>query len=154
MKFQLQVQEHSPDSGDSLQWFDASLEWDNEQCPWVPLATIILEEPMSNDDCDALTFDPGNLPQSLNVPQPENLTDVNDPRALAAARHRITGVLGRLRNRRRASKQSRLETGKTIQMKSQTANSELNQTIYREDSNDNWIQLPKSYSLPIASGVV
>ena len=113
--FQLQVQQHCPDSGDSLQWYDASLEWDQKQCPWVPLATIILEEQMSDAECDGLTFDPGNLPHCLNVPQPENLTDVNDPRALAAARHRITGFLGRLRNRRRASQQRPPETGKTEQ---------------------------------------
>jgi len=126
--FQLQVQEHCPDSGDSLQWYDASLEWDQERCPWVPLATIMLEELMSDAECDALIFDPGNLPQSLNVPQPENLTDVDDPRALAAARHRITGFLGRLRNRRRASKQRPPEPGKTIQLQSQNEIAELNQT--------------------------
>ena len=95
------MQVHLPDRGDSLDWYDAALEWDDQACPWQPLAEIILDEPLTAEQCEGLRIDPSNLPSCLNVPHPENLAILDDPRELAAARHRVARAMGKLRTWRR-----------------------------------------------------
>jgi hypothetical protein len=100
VSFQLEMQFHRPRLGDSLDWYDPSREWDSRVCPWIPLAELVLEETMSDAETERLYFDPSILPSSFNVPRPDHFTDMEDPRTIAAARHRIAGLLGRVRARR------------------------------------------------------
>ena len=101
VRFQLEVQVHDPEPSDSLNWYDASVEWNERQCPWKPMALLTLDKPLSEAESDALTFNPGNLPHSLNVPLPDSLIAINDPRFPAAMRHRTTVTFARVRNRHR-----------------------------------------------------
>ena len=101
VRFQLEVQVHDPEPSDSLNWYDASVEWNERQCPWKPMALLTLDKPLSAAESDALTFNPGNLPQSLNIPRPHSLIAINDPRVPAAVRHRTTVTFARVRNRHR-----------------------------------------------------
>jgi hypothetical protein len=87
VSFQLEAQFHLPCRGDSLDWYDPSLEWDERTHPWRPIA----------EECEALRFDPARLPTALRVPMPDSETDVYDPRSLAASMFRVAGALGRLR---------------------------------------------------------
>ncbi len=101
VRFQLEVQVHDPEPSDSLQWYDASVEWNERDCPWMPVALLTLNKLLSEAESDALMFNPGNLPQSLNIPRPDSLIAINDPRFPAAARHRTTLTFARVRNRHR-----------------------------------------------------
>lgn len=97
VSFRLEAQFHWPQRGDSLEWYDASLEWDERTHPWRPLAELTLDQPLTAEESEGLRFDPGKLPPSLRIPMPGIETDIEDPRSLAAAQFRITGTLGRLR---------------------------------------------------------
>jgi hypothetical protein len=97
VSFQLEMQFHLPDRDDSLDWYDASLEWDERAFPWRPLAELVLDRPLNEEESEALQFDPARLPASLLVPLPDNENDVCDQRSLGAAQFRVAGSLGRLR---------------------------------------------------------
>ncbi len=105
--FQLQVQFHEPGSNDSLDWYDASVEWDITACPWYPLAEVTLTETMDKQEGENVRFDPSNLPPSLHVPSSPNLASFTDPRAIAAARFRIAHVIGQCRIARNRLKKKR-----------------------------------------------
>jgi hypothetical protein len=103
--FRLEAQFHKPQPGDTLDWYDASIEWEFREYPWLPLAELVLETALSDDECERLLFDPSRLPISLHLPRPDRLTDLNDPRALGAARYRIAKMFGKVRAwRNRSSK--------------------------------------------------
>jgi hypothetical protein len=95
--FRLEAQFHEPQPCDTLDWYNATIEWESRESPWSSIARIVLDEPMSAGDSDRQVFDPSRLPLSLTVPRPDRLTDVSDPRALASARFRIVRVAAHLR---------------------------------------------------------
>ena len=100
-EFQLQAQFHDPDPDDSLDWYDASLEWDERDHPWISLGSLVLDTPLDNESCDALCINPSNLPAAIRVPNPDRITDHTDPRSLAVAQFHVASVLGWIRTWRR-----------------------------------------------------
>jgi hypothetical protein len=101
VSFQLQAQFHTPQADDSTDWFDASLDWDECACPWHSLGTVELDTPMEAEASDALWFNPACIPSAIRVPQPENITNLDDPRSLAAAQIHVARLLGWIRAWRR-----------------------------------------------------
>lgn len=99
--FSLQVQLHAPKRDDSLEWYDASLEWDERTHPWLPLGELVLNRLLTAQESESLRFDPRNCPRSLRHPRCSNLSDLDDPRSLAAAQYRVISILGRVRLWRR-----------------------------------------------------
>jgi arachidonate 5-lipoxygenase len=97
----LQAQFHTPQADDSTYWFDASLEWDERVCPWRSLGTVVLDTPMNAEASDVLWFNPACIPTSIRVPRPGSITDLDDPRSLAAAQFHIASLLGWIRAWRR-----------------------------------------------------
>ncbi|GEM_PF-3138124 len=100
-EFQLQAQFHDPDPDDSLDWYDATLEWDERDHPWISLGSLVLDTPMDAESCDSLRINPSNIPSAIRVPNPERITDYADPRSLAVAQFRIASLLGWIRTWRR-----------------------------------------------------
>ena len=42
--------------GDTLDWYDASIEWESRESPWLPVAELVLEKPLSDDECERLVL--------------------------------------------------------------------------------------------------
>ena len=95
--FRLEVQFHTPLSSDSLEWYDASLEWDERDHPWHTIGQLVLERLLTAEENARLRFDPRNSPPSLKPPRGGAASAWTDPRSLAAAQYRISSLLGRLR---------------------------------------------------------
>jgi hypothetical protein len=107
--YELQAQFHAPSREDSLEWYDASLEWDERTHPWHTLGELVLNRLLSAAESDGLRFDPRNSPPSLRPPRGSSVSDLSDPRSLATAQYRINSILGRIRLWRRPS-QGQLHT--------------------------------------------
>jgi catalase len=101
--YELQAQFHAPQREDSLEWYDASLEWDERTHPWQPLGELILDRLLTSAKSDGLRFDPRNSPPSLKPPRGSSISDLIDPRTLATAQYRVNSILGRIRLLRRPS---------------------------------------------------
>jgi hypothetical protein len=107
--YELQAQFHAPTREDSLEWYDASLEWDERTHPWHSLGELVLNRLLSAAESDGLRFDPRNSPPSLRPPRGSSVSDLSDPRSLATAQYRVNSILGRIRLWRRPS-QGQLHT--------------------------------------------
>lgn len=90
----LEAQFHTPQPGDTLAWFDATLDWPEDEHPWHVLGTATLTAPIPDDVTEAMEWDPGNHPQSLDIPAS---TGPFDPRSLGDSEERVVRVLGRWR---------------------------------------------------------
>ena len=101
LMFHLEAQFHLPCVGDSLDWYDPSLEWDERTHPWLPLAELELAHVLRDPTGESLEFEPGDFPTSLRVSLPERETDIDDPRSLAVAQFRVVIGLGKLRRWRK-----------------------------------------------------
>ncbi len=101
--YRLEAQFHAPQREDSLEWYDASLEWDERTHPWHSLGDLILNRLLTTAESDSLRFDPRNCPPSLRPPRGSSISDLGDPRSLATAQYRVNSILGRLRLWRRSS---------------------------------------------------
>ena len=98
--FKLQAQFHSPKPGDSIDWYDASLEWNELTHPWYTIGEVELNGAINQHESEFLHFDPKRLPESLRLPKPFGLSSFDDPRTLAKAQYGIAGLLGWLRTRK------------------------------------------------------
>lgn len=101
--YRLEAQFHAPRREDSLEWYDASLEWDERTHPWYLLGELTLNRMLTKSESDGLRFDPRNCPPSLRPPRGTSISDLDDPRSLASAQYRVNSILGRLRLWRRPS---------------------------------------------------
>lgn len=101
--YRLEAQFHAPKREDSLEWYDASLEWDERTHPWYLLGELVLNRMLTKSESDGLRFDPRNCPPSLRPPRGSSISDLDDPRSLASAQYRVNSILGRLRLWRRPS---------------------------------------------------
>ena len=99
--FRLEAQFHYPHPGDTVDWYDPSIEWETRQSPWLPIAEVTLDTATSAEECERRAFDPSRMPLFLSVPRPDRLTDINDPRALCSARFRLARFAGGVRAWRR-----------------------------------------------------
>lgn len=93
-KMRLQAQFHAPQEGDSVEWYNASVDWDEAFHPWRNLGTIELREALGDVDAELLQFDPGNHPMSLSIP---NATSPFDYRSLGDSEARVVRALQRIR---------------------------------------------------------
>lgn len=97
VRFELQAQFHQPEVNDSLDWYDASLEW--SACEWLSLGILELDAPMPETHVDGVSFNPFHIPRSLRLPRPASQTAFDDPRMLGRLQFGVIYVLGRLRRR-------------------------------------------------------
>lgn len=121
--YELQAQFHAPSREDSLEWYDASLEWDERTHPWHALGELVLNRLLSATESDGLRFDPRNSPPSLRPPRGSSVSDLSDPRSLATAQYRVNSILGRIRLWRRPS-QGQLHTAGEEPVSQASASSE------------------------------
>src|SRR5690606_7961726 len=68
VQMRLQAQFHERQPGDSDEWYNASVDWDEDLHPWCDLGTLELTEALSDADTEVLQFDPGNHPPTLGIP--------------------------------------------------------------------------------------
>jgi hypothetical protein len=90
----LEAQFHTPSPGESPEWFNASLDWDESTHPWLRLGELVLNEPLSDVDTERLQFDPGNHPISLGIPR---ATGPLDYRSMGDSEARVVPALQNLR---------------------------------------------------------
>lgn len=90
----LQAQFHRPRPGESLEWFNASLDWDEATHPWRDLGTIELHEALDDPDTELLQFDPGNHPPTLGIPIAHSPFDY---RSMGDSEARVVRALQRTR---------------------------------------------------------
>lgn len=90
----LEAQFHTPSPGDSLEWFNPSVDWDENTHPWLRLGELRLTHPLSDVDTERLQFDPGNHPISLGIPR---ATGPLDYRSMGDSEARVVPALQRLR---------------------------------------------------------
>lgn len=90
----LEAQFHRPFPAEPLAWYDASLDWDPVEHPWLALGTVTLTNALAAADTELLRFNPAHAPQSLSVPRGQGL---RDPRSLADSEVRVMHRLQDLR---------------------------------------------------------
>lgn len=94
VQMRLQAQFHEPQPGDSDEWYNASVDWDEDLHPWCDLGTLELTEALSDADTEVLQFDPGNHPPTLGIPC---ATGPSDYRSMGDSEARVVRTLQRLR---------------------------------------------------------
>jgi hypothetical protein len=94
IKLRFQAMFHRPKPGEGVQWFDATLDWDYRDHPWVDVGIITLTDPLPEDVTELLRFNSANHPPSLGVPVSPSVTD---PRSMADSEKRIIARLQGLR---------------------------------------------------------
>ncbi len=84
MKFQAQFR--VPQPGDSLDWYNSGADWPEDECPWITVAHLTLEAPLSDEEAELLQFNAANHPPSLGIPVANGMRDY---RSLADAERRV-----------------------------------------------------------------
>jgi hypothetical protein len=92
LRFQVQLKPGHTDL--EREWYDATVDWPEDDHPWMDVGTVSLETVVSPDDCERLGFDPWNHPASFGVPPSDG---VFDPRSLGDSEARVMAMLQRLR---------------------------------------------------------
>ncbi len=70
---QIAVREAAPSARDPL--YDPSRAWDPSAHPWVDLAGVTVESPMTREELEPLRFNIGNAPESLGIFEADSATD-------------------------------------------------------------------------------
>ena len=93
MRFQAQF--HRPEPGDTLDWYNAGVDWpDDHEHRWREVATVTLEEPLSDEEAERMSFNAANHPPSLGIPTAPSMTDY---RSLGDSERRVIRRLARQR---------------------------------------------------------
>ena len=90
----LQAQFHRPDPDDSMEWYNASVDWDEDSHPWVDLGRAALDRALDDAQTEFLLFDPNNHPTTLGIPK---ATGPFDYRSLGDSEIRVVRGLQRVR---------------------------------------------------------
>lgn len=99
MTFQAQYHRSPADNG-SLAWYDATVDWFEDDCPWHTLGTVVLDRTLSDDETERLGFDPNLHPVGLGIPAARGF---RDPRSLGDAEARVMAALRVMRQWRNRS---------------------------------------------------
>jgi catalase len=94
VRMRIQAQFHRPAGGDSEEWYNPSVDWDEDTHPWQELGTLELREGLPDAETERLCFDPGNHPASLGIPRSASIWDY---RSLGDSEARVVRTLQRLR---------------------------------------------------------
>lgn len=70
-----QAQFHRAVSGESLAWYNAGVDWDEEDHPWHDVGRIVLDRALPDPETEKLVFNPGNQPRSLYTPISDGFLD-------------------------------------------------------------------------------
>jgi arachidonate 5-lipoxygenase len=82
----LQAQFHKILPGDGVYWYNPGADWNEASHPWIPLAEIVLEDTLSDEEAEQLAFNPNNTPASLGTPV---ATGFFDYRSIADSQRRV-----------------------------------------------------------------
>ena len=92
LRFQVQLKPGHQDL--QLAWYDASVDWPEDDYPWIDIGVVALTKTLSPQDCERLAFNPWTHPPSFGVPPS---TGVFDPRSLGDSEARVMAMLQALR---------------------------------------------------------
>ncbi len=81
-----QAQFHRPMPGDSLDWYNAAVDWPPDDHPWVAVGEVLLTEPLSDEETERLEFNAANHPPNLGIPAANGMHDF---RSLGDAERRV-----------------------------------------------------------------
>ena len=93
--YHLQLRLHDDMEGDKGEIFTQEYEWSEETSPWLDLATIAIERPLSFEETEKMSLNVGRQPDSLGAVQ---VFEAHDPNSLNAARIRIYELTRWVRN--------------------------------------------------------
>jgi hypothetical protein len=93
-RFLFQAQFHLPERGDTLDWYNAGVDWPALAHPWHDVALVELTRPLADADTERLRFNTANHPATLGVPIATGWTDF---RSMADSERRILRRLQGLR---------------------------------------------------------
>jgi arachidonate 5-lipoxygenase len=94
LEMRLEVQFHTPEAGDTDEWYNASIDWDERECPWIALGKLTLDQALSDVDTELLQMDPSNHPMTLGIP---GSTGPLDYRSMGDSEARVVRALQRFR---------------------------------------------------------
>lgn len=94
IRMNLQAQFHLPESGDSEEWYNPSVDWDEQTHPWMDLGQIELDETLPDAEAEVLQFNPGNHPECLGIP---SSTGPFGYRSMGESEVRVVNSLARMR---------------------------------------------------------
>ncbi len=92
MRFQVQLLRAHRERDEAC--YDASVDWPEDDHPWLDIGTIELNETLSAADCERLAFNPWNHPPEFGVPPSRSIFDV---RSLGDSEVRVMALVQRLR---------------------------------------------------------
>jgi hypothetical protein len=95
VRMSLEAQFHTPSPGESPEWFNPSVDWDEHTHPWLRLGELRLTNWLPDADTEQLEFDPGNHPISLGIPR---ATGPLDYRSMGDSEARVVPALQNLRS--------------------------------------------------------
>jgi hypothetical protein len=94
VKLRLQVQLKPGHTDLEREWYDATVDWPEDDHPWMDVGVVALTDALSPEDCERLAFDPWNHPASFGVPPSDSIFD---PRSLGDSEARVMSMLQSLR---------------------------------------------------------
>lgn len=94
IRLRLQAQFHQLAPGDSQEWYNPAVDWDEATHPWRTLGDLVLDRALSDEECEVLQICPANHPECLGVP---SSTGPFGYTSLAESEVRVVGTLSRLR---------------------------------------------------------
>lgn len=75
--YHLQLRLHEDISGDKKEIFTQEREWDERSSPWLDLATVTIERPLSPEETENLSFNIGRQPDTLGIVEGYSIHDPN-----------------------------------------------------------------------------
>jgi arachidonate 5-lipoxygenase len=84
LRFEAQFHPYLPTL--AIQWYDASLEWEEHTHPWMTLGHLTLTAALADEELERTRFSPGNKPPSLFIFGASSLLD---PRSLGDSEVRV-----------------------------------------------------------------
>ena len=94
LMMRLQAQFHRMAPGDTVDWYNSSVDWPEEDHPWVDIGLVVLTAPLPDEHTEVLRFNTANHPPCLGVPSSPSIFDY---RSLADSEQRIVYRLQQLR---------------------------------------------------------
>jgi hypothetical protein len=94
VELRFQAQFHRAVPGESLSWYDAGVDWEEDEHPWLDVGRVVLEAALPDRETEVLRFNPGNRPECLDTPIADGILD---PRSMGDSEMRVMARLQRIR---------------------------------------------------------
>jgi hypothetical protein len=94
VELRFQAQFHRAVPGESRAWYDAGVDWEEDEHPWLDVGRIVLEAALPDRETEVLRFNPANRPACLDTPVADGILD---PRSMGDSEMRVMARLQAVR---------------------------------------------------------